>query len=63
MEPWFYLQKLGSFALKPKTQRIGRKKLGFFPTLAAYGRWVGPGISHILFENYAMVIHLPTLLL
>lgn len=28
IKPWCYLQK-GGFALKPKTQYIGQKKLGF----------------------------------
>jgi hypothetical protein len=34
-KPWFDLQKLGFFALKPKTQCIGRAKVGLvvFPPL------------------------------
>ena len=30
IKPWFYSQKSTFFALKPKTQCIGRKELGFF---------------------------------
>ena len=33
MKPWFYLEKSGFFAFKPKTQCISREKAGLFPPL------------------------------